>query len=607
MTAAFISFFVTGVVGAALGIILFTFKKVAKKLFPSSWLYYMWAAVLLVMLIPLRITVPENPFEGTGIKEQAVSDNTVYTDKDDILYTDMTSGNVTEMTDFREKVLITNAKTKNENRLWDIISMVLPIISYTWLIIATAIFACRTVGYFIFLHHIKSRSKSVDLPQIRKYTTRKLDVRIYDKASSPLITGILHPMLILPSVQLTDEQLNCVLSHETVHLKRNDIIIKWLALIVKCVHFYNPAVYFICGQLFEECEISCDIRAVKNMDSKMLKNYVDTILMLASSKVQREYQLTTSMSSSKELLRKRFTGIKSSKKASILCVTVSVFVSAVMLCSGLLLSATANGMLYRDDTKQDITEIGYTSVKPCSGFINSTNSSYIDLYDESGKHVMSIPIAVASHFPTFDSSVGDTNLIFFCGKHGDFLWAFATTKGVFSSSHTNLCTSSDNGKSWYVESRMIGKGIVDKAWFTSEKEGCIVYSGGGYGMGVSRTHDGGITWEHFMENDYPLPLSKENALSLLKYQLILAYTRTYGEYITKEGDPGSMAGDKERLPYIIENLEITSDDGEYYRVPVIWDFLIEKETGFIYKFYDGLHKDLIYFDPYSPTALAFAG
>ena len=104
-----------------------------------------------------------------------------------------------------------------------------------------------------------------------------------------------------------------------------------------------------------------------------------------------------------------------------------------------------------------------------------------------------------------------------------------------------------------------------------------------------------------------IPLSSDDAFSLLKNQLITAYLLTYGEYIPRYDDPGSMAGDKERLPFIIETLRVTKDDGEYYTVPVIWDFLIEKETGQIFKFYDGLDKMLIPFDPLDKNALSFAG
>lgn len=112
-----------------------------------------------------------------------------------------------------------------------------------------------------------------------------------------------------------------------------------------------------------------------------------------------------------------------------------------------------------------------------------------------------------------------------------------------------------------------------------------------------------------MEYDMPLPLSPEDALLMLKYQLITAYEIRYGEYIPRydDSDPAGLIGDKERLPFIIETLRVTKDDGEYYTVPVIWDFLIEKETGQIYKFYDGLDKMLIPFDPLDENALSFAG
>lgn len=109
------------------------------------------------------------------------------------------------------------------------------------------------------------------------------------------------------------------------------------------------------------------------------------------------------------------------------------------------------------------------------------------------------------------------------------------------------------------------------------------------------------------EHDRGLPLSREDALEILKEQLIIAYENTYGEYVPKYEDPGSMSGDKERLPYIIENLEITESDGAYYTVPVIWNFLIEIESGKIYKYYDGLDKMLIPFEPLDKNALSFAG
>ena len=71
--------------------------------------------------------------------------------------------------------------------------------------------------------------------------------------------------------------------------------------------------------------------------------------------------------------------------------------------------------------------------------------------------------------------------------------------------------------------------------------------------------------------------------------------------------PGGYIGDEAWLPYVIENLEITGEDEDYYTVPVIWDFKIEKSTGFIFKFYDGHSKALMPFDPYGADALSFAG
>ena len=175
--------------------------------------------------------------------------------------------------------------------------------------------------------------------------------------------------------------------------------------------------------------------------------------------------------------------------------------------------------------------------------------------------------------------------------------------------NVNICTSADGGKNWYVDNmQLLRFGIVDGAEFVSKEEGYISLSDiGGNGPGFAQTIDGGKSWERIIIGDMSSVLTKEQALKILKKQLIEAYENTYGEYIPKKDDPGNMSGDKERLPYIIEHLEINGENDYYYTVPVIWDFRINKYTGDVYKYYNGLDNTIIHFDPTNSNALAFAG
>ena len=72
------------------------------------------------------------------------------------------------------------------------------------------------------------------------------------------MTGVFKPTLLLPETALDEEQLNNVLAHEMIHFIRIDILLKWFVCIVKSIHWFNPAVYYISRQAYIECENSCD-------------------------------------------------------------------------------------------------------------------------------------------------------------------------------------------------------------------------------------------------------------------------------------------------------------------------------------------------------------
>lgn len=42
-------------------------------------------------------------------------------------------------------------------------------------------------------------------------------------------------------------------------------------------------------------------------------------------------------------------------------------------------------------------------------------------------------------------------------------------------------------------------------------------------------------------------------------------------------------------------------------LPVVFDFWVDKYTGDVYVFYNGLEMNIYLFDPNEPGALAFAG
>ena len=43
--------------------------------------------------------------------------------------------------------------------------------------------------------------------------------------------------------------------------------IKWLAVLARAVHWFNPAVWWLVRRLEQDCELSCDEQTVRRWDS----------------------------------------------------------------------------------------------------------------------------------------------------------------------------------------------------------------------------------------------------------------------------------------------------------------------------------------------------
>ena len=76
MAQIFTSLLLTSGIGTALALILTLLKPITRKVFSGGWHYYMWLTVLLVMVLPVRLNVPEKPVITPPVSE-TVTENQV--------------------------------------------------------------------------------------------------------------------------------------------------------------------------------------------------------------------------------------------------------------------------------------------------------------------------------------------------------------------------------------------------------------------------------------------------------------------------------------------------------------------------------------------------
>ena len=313
---------------------LILFRPVTKRIFSSNWHYYMWLAVLITMLLPFKFTAP------TPRPAVSVDVEHIFTQDDGAIATEA-EGVAAE----NDVAVIEGTIPVFENETNTFVKADFTYFFYIWVIGFAVILFVKIISYIAFLLKIRSKSQLISCPEIKNYTKRTVITRVSDDICSPLMVGIFKPVLLLPNASLTDEQLHYILEHETTHLKRYDILYKWFLSLVKAIHWFNPVIYIISRYINLDCEISCDMAVLKNLDTTQTDGYVSTILSLLSAKNKTQIPLTTGMTGNKKILKKRFISIKKNAKIGKAAKIVSFVLAFSIIVGAIYVSGLINGRI----------------------------------------------------------------------------------------------------------------------------------------------------------------------------------------------------------------------------------------------------------------------
>lgn len=137
---------------------------------------------------------------------------------------------------------------------------------------------------------------------------RPVQVRYSDQIGSPLTYGILYPVILLPKgfERMGEDRLAFVLSHELCHIRRFDVLGKWLLAAMLCVHWFNPLVAVMYLLACRDVELSCDEAVVRGFGLSARSAYALTLLELEE---QRTVYAPLESGFSRSTLKERITAI----------------------------------------------------------------------------------------------------------------------------------------------------------------------------------------------------------------------------------------------------------------------------------------------------------
>jgi GWxTD domain-containing protein len=110
---------------------------------------------------------------------------------------------------------------------------------------------------------------------------------VSERITVPQVSGILRPVLLLPVSALTQvppDQLEAILAHEFAHIRRHDYLVNLLQVVVECLLFYHPAVWWLSRRVREERELCCDAAAVDYCGDRAA--YARALLALEESRAE---------------------------------------------------------------------------------------------------------------------------------------------------------------------------------------------------------------------------------------------------------------------------------------------------------------------------------
>jgi len=182
------------------------------------------------------------------------------------------------------------------------------------------------------------------------------------KLCSPFVTGILHHKVVLPYREYSKNELHVILYHELNHIKRKDVIFRYLAMAAVVLNSINPIAFLIWNQMMMWSEAACDASALDYLQYEGIhkKEYYDIIwdMMNSESYELRIFYHPMLSNTAKSLYRRidimeryRANTRKATKTLAIAWVMVVAMLSTVTAhAAGVELAELGDGLLQETQT-----------------------------------------------------------------------------------------------------------------------------------------------------------------------------------------------------------------------------------------------------------------
>lgn len=261
-------------IAIAIIVIRVLFLKKAPKLFS----YSLWGILLIKLISPVSFSSAFSFFRlfkvnvnrGTGIIEhvpQVMQSQNVGIGMDKINHTVNTS-------------LMKTAETASANPTETFIT----IASIVWVLGIVGLIIYSIFSYYKILSKVNTatlfQNNVIEETKNRLRLRRKIKVYTSDQINSPFVCGLIVPKVYLP-VNIPEKELSYILTHELVHVKRLDYLVKPFSYLLLVLHWFNPLLWISFRLMTKDMEMSCDEKVMKVFGGEIKRDYSNLLLSLS--------------------------------------------------------------------------------------------------------------------------------------------------------------------------------------------------------------------------------------------------------------------------------------------------------------------------------------
>ena len=256
MSRLFVTVFNMSLTASYVALVVIFIRMLLKKL-PKVFSYMLWAVVWFRLVCPVSIESPLSLVPAESPIPYSIANSI----NPDLQFSVENIGNALNHSVNPSVPFADSIASLNKTGIMELATAV-------WLI-GIAVLLCYSISSYF---KLSLRLSTATLYKENIYET--------DRINTPFVFGFIRPKIFIPT-GLAQNELDYILKHEQVHIKRKDHIIKPLAFLAVVLHWFNPLIWYCFFLMSKDMEMSCDERVLIESKEDIRACYSNSLLSLS--------------------------------------------------------------------------------------------------------------------------------------------------------------------------------------------------------------------------------------------------------------------------------------------------------------------------------------